>query len=48
MSVLSQFIYKRFISENLNQQRKIPNDSDLLHMYVRGDALKDYLLLEFS
>jgi len=43
MSVLSPFLYKGFISENFNQQRKIPNESDLLHMYVRGDAMKGVL-----
>jgi hypothetical protein len=40
MSVLSPFLYKGFISENFNQQRKIPNESDLLHMYVRGYVIK--------
>jgi hypothetical protein len=43
MSVLSPFLYKGFISENFNQQRKIPNECDLLHMYVRGDAMKGVL-----
>jgi len=43
MSVLSPFLYKVFISENFNQQRKIPNESDLLHMYVRGDVIKGVL-----
>jgi hypothetical protein len=43
MFVLSPFLYKGFISENFNQQRKIPNESGLLHMYVRGDAIKGVL-----
>ena len=31
------------ISENFNQEGKIPDESDLLHMFVGGDVLKDVL-----
>jgi hypothetical protein len=39
ISVLSTFLCKGFISENFN----IPNESDLLRMYVRGDVIKGVL-----
>ena len=35
ISILSPFLCKGFISENFNQEGKIPDESDLLHMYVR-------------
>jgi len=35
ISVLSPFLCKGFISENFNQEGKIPDESDLLHMFVR-------------
>ena len=31
---LKLVICKGFISENFNQRGKIPNESDLLHMYI--------------
>ena len=37
------FLCKGFISENFNQVGKIPNESDLLHMCVRGDVMKGVL-----
>jgi len=43
ISVLSLFLCKGFLSENFNQDGKIPHKSDLLHMYVRGDVMKGVL-----
>ena len=37
------FLFKGFISENFNQEGNIPDESDLLHMYVRGDVMKSVL-----
>ena len=42
MSVLSPFICKGFISGNFNWEGKIPDESDLLHMYV-VDVMKGVL-----
>ena len=42
-SVLSPFLCKGFISENFNLEAKIPDESDLLHMYVRGGIMKGVL-----
>jgi len=43
ISVLSLFfLCKGLISENFNRQGKIPDESDLLHMYVR-DVIKGVL-----
>ena len=44
--VLSPFLCEGFISENFNREGKIPDESDLSHMYVRGDVMKG-VLLEF-
>ena len=41
--ILCLFLNNGFISENFNQEGKIPNESDLLHMYVRGDVMKGIL-----
>jgi len=41
--VLSPFLYMVFISKKFNQQSKIPNEIDLLHMYVRGVGIKGVL-----
>ena len=45
ISVLSPFLWKGFISENFNRGRGggIPDESDLLHMYVREDVMKGVL-----
>ena len=43
ISVLPPFLCKGFISENFNWEGKIPDESDLLHMYVRGDMMKGVL-----
>ena len=43
MSILSPFLCKGFISENFNREGKIPDESDLLHVYVRGDVMKGVL-----
>jgi len=43
MSVLPLFLCKGFISENFNWEGIIPNESDLLHTYVRGDVMKGVL-----
>ena len=43
ISVMSPFLCKGFISENFNLEGKIPDESDLLHMYVRGDVMKGVL-----
>jgi len=43
ISVLSPFLCKGFISEKFNQEGKIPDESDLLLMYVRGDVMKGVL-----
>jgi hypothetical protein len=40
ISVLYPFICKGFISENFNQEGKIRDESDVLHMFVRGDVMK--------
>jgi hypothetical protein len=48
ISVLSPFLCKGFISENFNWEGKIPDESDLLHMYVRGDVIKDVLTFKLS
>jgi len=45
ISVLSPFLRKGFISANFNQEGKTPDESDLLHMYVRGDVIKGVLTL---
>jgi hypothetical protein len=41
--VLSPFLFKVFISANFNQEGKISDKSDLLHMYVKGDVMKGVL-----
>jgi len=41
--ILSPFLCKGFISENLNQDGNVPGESDLLQMYVRGDVTKGVL-----
>jgi hypothetical protein len=46
ISILSLFLCKGFISENFNWEGKMLNESDLLHMYVRGDVMKG-VLIEF-
>jgi hypothetical protein len=33
-------MYNGFISENFNHDGKILEESDLLHMYVKGDMMK--------
>jgi hypothetical protein len=43
ISVLSPFLRKGLISENINWEGKIPAESDVLHMYVRGDVMKGVL-----
>jgi len=43
ISVLSPFLCKGFISENFNREGKIPDESDLLHMYVKGNVMKGVL-----
>ena len=43
ISVLSPFLCNGFISENFNQEGKIPDESDLLHMHVGADATKGAL-----
>ena len=43
ISVLSPFLCEGFISENFNQEGKIPDETDLLHVYVRGDVMKGVL-----
>jgi len=48
ISVLSPFLCKGFISENFNQEGKVPHKSDLLHMYVRGDVMKGVLSFRIS
>ena len=48
ISILSSFLCKGFISENFNGRRKLPDESDLLHMYVRGAMMIGVLLVEFS
>jgi len=40
VSGLSPFLCKGFISENFNWEEKIPDNSDLLWMYVRGDVIE--------
>jgi hypothetical protein len=40
---LSPFLNKGFISEYFRQSGKIPNDSDLLHMWVNGLIMKGEL-----
>jgi len=39
---LSPFLCKGLISENFNQEGKVPDETDLLHMYVR-DVMKGVL-----
>jgi len=43
ISILSHFLCKGFISENFNWEGKIPDESGLLHVYVRGDVMKRVL-----
>ena len=43
--ILFPFICKDFISENLNREGNIPDESDLLHMCVRGNVMKGVLTL---
>jgi hypothetical protein len=40
-------MYKGLVSENINREGKTPDKNDLLHMYVRGDAIKR-VLIKFS
>ena len=40
---LFPFLCEGFISENFNWEGKIPDESDLLCMYVRGDVMKGVL-----
>jgi hypothetical protein len=48
ISFLFAFLYKGFISENFNQEAKIPDGHDLLRMCVRGDVMKGEHTSEFS
>jgi multisubunit Na+/H+ antiporter MnhG subunit len=41
--VLSPFLYNGFISESFHHEGKIPEENDLLHMYVKGDTMKGLL-----
>ena len=41
--ILSSFLYNGCISQNFNQEGKMLEESDLLHMYVRGDMMKGVL-----
>jgi hypothetical protein len=43
ISILFPFLCKGFISENFNREGKIPDENDLLHMYVKGDVIKGVL-----
>jgi len=43
ISILSPFLCNSFISDNFDWEGKIPDESDLLHMYVRGDVMKEVL-----
>ena len=43
ISVLSPFLCKGSISENFDWEEKIPDESNLLHMYVKGDVMKGVL-----
>jgi len=43
ISILSPFLCKGFISENFNQEGKILDESDFLHMYVREDVMRGVL-----
>ena len=43
ISDLSPFLCKGFISENFNWEGKIPDESDLLHMCVKGYVMKGVL-----
>ena len=43
ISILSPFLCKGFISENFNWEGKIPDESDLLHMCVKGYVMKGVL-----
>jgi len=43
ISILSPFLCKGLISENFNQEGKIPDESDLLHLYVSEDVIKGVL-----
>jgi len=43
ISILSPFLCKVFISENSNQEGKILDESDFLHMYVREDVMRGVL-----
>ena len=43
ISVVFCFLCKGFISENFNQEGKIPDESEFLHMCLKGDAMKDVL-----
>lgn len=42
MSILS-FLCKGFMSKHFNREGKIPDESDFLHVYVRGDVIKGVL-----
>jgi len=37
-------LHKGFISEYFNPPGKIPDDNDLLHMWVRGEVMKGELM----
>jgi hypothetical protein len=41
ISVLSSILCKGFISENFNREGKVRDESDLLHVYVRGAVMID-------
>jgi len=48
ISVLSPFLCKSFISENFNQKGKIPDERDVLHMYVREGVMEGVLTFRNS
>jgi hypothetical protein len=41
--IFVSFLCKGFTSENFNQEGRIPEESDLLIVYVRGDVMKRVL-----
>jgi hypothetical protein len=40
ISFLSPFLCKGLVLENFNREGKIPDECDLLHLYVREDVMK--------
>ena len=46
ISILFPFLCTGIISENFNREGNIPDESDILHIYVKGDVIKGVLIFK--